>query len=92
MDFEGVAVDDAGSPSQVGGRCHFDRRSEQRQRDFDHSPDHRLLIARVMPIRANIAGPPCSATSISALIAVCHFRRRAFLLRQFGDVRCSVVS
>jgi hypothetical protein len=30
------------------------------------------VIAGITPIRANIVGPPLSATSISALIAVCH--------------------
>ena len=32
----------------------------------------RLLIARITPIGAIIAGPPCSATSISTCIAACH--------------------
>jgi hypothetical protein len=27
----------------------------------------------MMPIRANIGGPPCVATSIKASIAACHF-------------------
>jgi hypothetical protein len=56
------------------------------QRDTHHA----LLIALMMPMRANNGGPCCSATSNKACIAACHSSASCSALGQFGDVRGGV--
>jgi aromatic ring hydroxylase len=46
--------------------------------------------ARITPIRANIGGPSCSATSNSTSIAACHSSASCSCLGQFGDVFCGL--